>query len=123
MMFVQIKFGDNQVVSIEGMRVTGDWRVSLIYAVTVSDQVTAEIALKPIAAMLGRSDIIIFQTQRERDVFIKIAKRCMDKPVSARTRIIPVGFTRCQHKDLKLLLRDLCNTGLSVADFSSQLIR
>ena len=122
LMFIRLEIEDDRIVSVEAMRVMVGWKVAAGYTTKVGEQLRIEAAIRPIGMMLMRSDIVIFSTQEERDLFMKVAKRWLDKPVLSRSRIIPKDMIGIRPKNIQMLIKELRNTGLSVEELARQVI-
>ena len=117
LVFISLQIEDDRIVAVEAMRIMADWKGIAGYTTKVGEQLRIEAAIRPIGMMLMRSDIVIFSTQEERDLFTKVAKRWLDKPVLSRSRIIPKDMIKTRPKNIPMLIKELRNTGLSVEEF------
>lgn len=119
---IHIDIKGDQIVAID-VRIANNWEVITTYRTKVEERGGIEAAIRPIGTLLSRSDILAFCTQKERDAFVRVSKRYLNKPVLAKSRIIPINITPTPCKDLELLLQHIKDTGLSVPDFISKLAR
>lgn len=122
LMFIRVEIANCQIVAVEAMRVMTNWTTIAVYATKVGEQSGIETAIRPIGMMLMRSDRVIFATQEERDVFINAAKRWIDKPILARSGIIPPKMLKMRPSNLRMLIKELRKVGLSVEELAKCVI-
>lgn len=118
LVFVRLELNGGQIRAVEVQRITTGWKCIAEYATTVGEHVRLDAAMRTIGTMLVRSDRMIFATQQERDIFLHVAKCWLDVRILAQSRIM-TGLISQQPTNLRRMLMEISNTGLSLQQFAA----